>query len=176
MTYLAKEIDRFFREQLEPHVPMLRAWLSKRFNSADDAEDIIQDSLIKVIEKRKLKTIEYPKAFLFAIARNAALMRIRRMKVRDTVSLAELCEWDIPIDEEADVNREISRNEELEMLTQALRSLPKRCRQVMTLRKIYGITQKQIAKELGISENTVETQIGIGSRKINEYFDRFEIR
>lgn len=86
------------------------------------------------------------------------------------------CESDILGDENEDIQEEISRNEEPDMLTQAIQSLPKRCRQVIPLRKIYGMSQKQIAREPGVSENTVETQIGIGSRKISENFDKHEVR
>jgi len=155
---------------------MLKAWLVKRFNCENEAEDIIQDSLVKVIEAHKKRVIGYPKAFLFAIARNEALMRLRKSKVRNKVSLAEFVEIDVIVDESANVQEAISRNEELEILTEAIQSLPRRCRQILTLRKIYGLSQKDIARELGISENTVESQIGIGSRKLNEFFDRHEIR
>jgi RNA polymerase sigma-70 factor (ECF subfamily) len=60
------------------------------------------------------------------------------------------------------------------MLTQAIQSLPTRCRQVLTLRKIYGLPQKEVAAQLGISENTVEAQGVIGLRKLTEYFERIE--
>jgi RNA polymerase sigma factor (sigma-70 family) len=51
-----------------------------------------------------------------------------------------------------------------------------RCRQILTLRKIYGLSQKEVAAELGISEHTVEAQGTIGLRKLAEYFERFERR
>jgi RNA polymerase sigma-70 factor (ECF subfamily) len=58
------------------------------------------------------------------------------------------------------------------MLIAAIQSLPERCRQVFTLRKIYGLSQKEIAQKLSISENTVEVQGAIGIRKCAEYFQR----
>jgi len=50
------------------------------------------------------------------------------------------------------------------LLTQAVASLPARCRQVFTLRKVYGLSQKEIAAELKISENTVEQHLAKGTR------------
>jgi RNA polymerase sigma-70 factor (ECF subfamily) len=54
----------------------------------------------------------------------------------------------------------------------AIQSLPERCREVMTLRKVYGLPQKEIAARLGISECTVSAQLTIGVRKCTESFAR----
>ena len=74
--------------------------------------------------------------------------------------------------DEADVATDVARAQELELLTKAIQSLPARCRQVITLRKIYGLSQKEVAAQLGISEHTVEAQGTIGLRKLGEYFAR----
>ena len=79
-------------------------------------------------------------------------------------------------DESEEVGQAISRSEELELLTEAIQSLPTRCRQIITLRKIYGMSQKDIANELGISVHTVDSQGTIGMRKLTEFFDRVESR
>lgn len=78
------------------------------------------------------------------------------------------------MDETADVPDRVARAQELELLTQAIQSLPARCRQVLTLRKLYGLSQKEVAAQLGISEHTVEAQGTIGLRKLAEFFERLE--
>jgi RNA polymerase sigma factor (sigma-70 family) len=50
------------------------------------------------------------------------------------------------------------------LLTRAVARLPARCRQVFTLRKVYGLSQKEIAASLSISENTVEQHLAKGVR------------
>jgi RNA polymerase sigma-70 factor (ECF subfamily) len=72
------------------------------------------------------------------------------------------------------VAHEVARAQELELLTQAIQSLPTRCRQIITLRRIYGLPQKEVAAQLGISEHTVEAQGTIGLRKLTEFFERAE--
>jgi len=57
-------------------------------------------------------------------------------------------------------------------LIQAIQALPDRCRQIVTLRKIYGLSQKEVAERLAISEHTVEAQGSIGVRKCIEFFRR----
>ena len=54
-------------------------------------------------------------------------------------------------------------------MTEAIQSLPDRCRQIFTLRKVYGMSQQQIAQRLGISEHTVSAQLTIGVRKCTDY-------
>jgi RNA polymerase sigma factor (sigma-70 family) len=101
-------------------------------------------------------------------------MRIRKSKVRSEISLADLELSDI-LDDKENVTQSIAHSEELEFLTQAIQSLPKRCRQIITLRKIYGMSQKAIANQLNISESTVETQGTLGMKKLSAYFRRHKI-
>lgn len=130
---------------------------------------------MRVLEARKTTVIESPKAFLFATARNLALGRVRRQQIIGEKSLAEFDVLAI-LDEGADVRQSVAQAQELELLTQAIQSLPARCRQILTLRKIYGMSQKDVAAQLGIAEHTVEAQGTIGLRKLSEFFERCERR
>ena len=163
----------WFSEYLQPHETMLRAWLRSRFGDESEVEDIVQEAFVRVLKAREKTEIKSPKAFLFATARNLALGGIRKKAYRSEQNLADFNELDV-LDEEENIAAAVSRSEELELLTKAIQSLPTRCRQIITLRKIYGMPQKEIAKELGISVNTVETQGTIGMRKLGEFFERIE--
>jgi RNA polymerase sigma factor (sigma-70 family) len=66
----------------------------------------------------------------------------------------------------------VARIQELEILTEAIQSLPDRCRQIFTLRKVYGLSQAEIAQRLGVSENTISTQLKIGVRKCMDFMLR----
>lgn len=67
----------------------------------------------------------------------------------------------------------VAHNQELELLTEAIQTLPDRCRQIFTLRKVYGLSQRKIAEQLGLSENTVSAQLTIGVKKCMEFMLRF---
>lgn len=112
-----------------------------------------------------------PKAFFFAIARNIALDLVRHQHLARTDSLAEMdCSF-VSDDSEA-IPEAVARNQELALLTEAIQSLPERCREVFTLRKLYGLSQKEIAQRLGISEHTVSAQLTIGLHKCTEFLVR----
>jgi RNA polymerase sigma factor (sigma-70 family) len=164
---------QWFVAHLQPHEGMLRAWLRAQFPGAADVDDIVQESYARVLQAREAGGIESPKAYLFAIARNLALMQLRHRQVARTDFLAETSFPDI-LDETSDVPGAVARAEELQLLTQAIQSLPTRCRQILTLRKIYGRSQKEVAAQLGISEHTVEAQGTIALRKLAEFFERLE--
>lgn len=152
---------------------MLRAWLRGQFPACPDVEDIIQEAFVRVIRVHERERVDSPKALLFATARNLMLMRIRHQRVERTDSLTESDAIGI-LDESVDIPGAVARSQELELLTKAIQSLPKRCRQIVTLRKIYGLSQRETAARLGLSEHTVETQSSIGLDKIMDFFRRFE--
>jgi len=163
------EDARWFEEQLRPHEGMLRAWLRGQFPLQGDIDDILQEAYLRVLAARRAGKVESPKALLFATARNLALMNLRHRRVERADSLAEIDVTGI-LDDQGDVAEAASRAQELEILTEAIQSLPTRCRQILTLRKIYGMSQKEVAAELGIAEHTVEAQGTIGLRKLGDYF------
>ena len=154
---------------------MLRSWLKGQFPKVADVDDIVQEAFVRVLQARQTQAIASPKAFLFATARNLALGRVRHLKVESEFALTETASMGV-CEESVDVAQAVARAQELELLTQAIQSLPARCRQIITLRRIYGLSQKEVAAELGIAEHTVEAQGTIGLRKLAEYFERLERR
>ena len=128
---------------------------------------------MRVLEASRERAIAAPKAFLFATARNLALDHLRHRGVQRIDYLAEVDQVSV-LDMQESIPDSIARTQELELLKQAIQSLPDRCRQIVTLRKIYRLSQKQIAAKLGISEHTVEAQGTIGLRKLVAYFDKVD--
>jgi RNA polymerase sigma factor (sigma-70 family) len=158
------EYSHWFAEHVQPHEPMLRAWLRSRFPDEPDVDDIVQETYYRLLQARAAGGVSAVKAFLFATARNLTIDRLRHRKVARSESLADYVEQSVS-DETAGIPEIVARNQELEMLTEAIQSLPDRCREIFTLRKVYGLSQMEIAKQLGLSENTVTAQITIGAKK-----------
>ncbi len=163
----------WFAAHVQPHEARLRGWLRSQFPRANDVDDLVQEAFVRVLAARAQGEIRAPRAFLFATARNLALARLRHQRVEADFALTEAAVsrvWD----ESADVVQAVARAQELELLTHAIQSLPPRCRQVITLRRIYGLPQKEVAARLGIAEHTVEAQTTIGLRKLAAYFEGLE--
>ncbi|MEO6875047.1 MAG: sigma-70 family RNA polymerase sigma factor [Opitutaceae bacterium] len=171
MSSIPPEQSRWFLEQVHPHEAVLRAWLSSRFPTGCDIDDIIQESYIRILRAHECGELHSPKAFLFATARNMALDYFRHRRV---VGEKSLVDYDVlsVLDEGDAIPKIVDRKEELIFLTEAIQSLPDRCRQVFTLRKLYGMSQQEIAQRLGISASTVSAQLTIGLHKCTEYFSQ----
>lgn len=142
--------------------------------SADDAENIVQDVFLHLYERRELMDFcDSPVAYLFTAVKNRCLDCLRRrMAERDAVEALQseltmelklkydsLEIFDTAFGDEPSVARRIE---------QALQKLPDRCREIFVMNKLEGKKQRQIAEELNISVNTVETQMGVAYKKLRE--------
>lgn len=166
------EIDRWYAAAVQPHEAELRGWLRARFPDLTDVDDVVQESLTRVVRARATVRAGGVKAFLFATARNLVVDQVRRRQVASIESIAEIESLSV-FDETPTAAESTARHQEIELLTLAIQSLPDRCRQVLTLRKIYGLSQRDIATQLGISEHTVEAQVGVGMRRCAVFLARF---
>lgn len=168
---ITPEGDAWFRAHLQPHETLLRAWLAQGFGTRLAIDDVVQEAFLRVLRARAAGALQSPKAFLFATARNLALDQLRRHHVSRTDSLVE-ADCSNVLDEHESIPESVARNQELALLTEAIQSLPERCRQVMTLRIVYGLRQRVIGEKLGISDRTVAAQLAVGTAKCTEFMLR----
>lgn len=142
--------------------------------SDEDAENILQDVFMTFWEKRDiLLTHDNPVAFLYTSIRNRCIDLLRRRMLEQEASnlLQEehILTMKINLDSLEALNEHIFYRDDLEnKVNLAIESLPDKCRQIFIMSKIEGKKQKQIAEELNISVNTVETQMGIAYKKLKE--------
>lgn len=165
------ELFRWFAEEVQPHEAALRHWLGGRFPGLRDVDDVVQEAYTRLLRARETGPIACPRAFLFVTARNLALNQLRHERHARPARATESDPTDV-LDGAAAIPEVIAGAEELRVLVAAIESLPARCRQIVTLRKIYGLSQKEVAARLGISEHTVESQGSIGLHKCISYFRR----
>ena len=152
-----------------PHDSSLRSYLLRVFPSLPDIDDLVQESYARLIRAREVGRVSYAKAFLFTTARNAALDFFRRRNVVAIDTVADLTKLRV-FDDKPDASEAVNKQEELQLLAEAVRSLPDRCRKVLTLRLLYGLSHREIAAELGIAELTVKAQLAKGTRRCAEFF------
>ena len=161
----------WFAEHVEPHEAALRNFLKAQYSSLTDVDDLVQETFLRVLRAHAVSPVESPRGLMFATARNLALDALRRRQVVAFEPMAENPESPVYMDV-IDTAETVSKRQELELLTEAIQALPDRCRQVFTLRAVYGLSQREIAEKIGISENTVEKQMGKGLRRCGEFFAR----
>lgn len=155
---------------MQPHESSLRAYLRAVFPSLPDLDDLVQETYLRLIRAQESGRVNYAKAFLFTTARNAAIDFFRRRKIVSFEAVGDFHRWSI-VDERPDAGEALNQQQELALLAEAIKTLPDRCRQTVTLRVIYGLSAREIALQLGISECTAKAQLAKGIRRCAGYFE-----
>ena len=129
------------------------------------AEDVVQSVFLKFWEQReKLYKINNIKAYIYKSVRNASVDRLR--KEEHTVSISK------EIIQDENIELRIIEEEVSIELKKILRLLPKKCKKVFLLSVLNKWSYKQIAKELGITINTVKSQRARAIQIIREKYRR----
>lgn len=163
------ELARWYQEEVLVHEPALRGYLRRAFTKLSDVDDLVQETFARVLRARRETTVRSVRGLVFATARHAALDRLRREQIVAIETLAEI--EALPVCDDAPaVHEAVARKLDREELRRAIDTLPARCREVLVLRKIEGLSQREIALRLGISEHTVEVQVANGVRRCTEHF------
>jgi RNA polymerase sigma factor (sigma-70 family) len=149
---------RWIATHILPLEPSIRAWLRRIRPAGLEADDLIQEAYARLASLPSVNHIAQPRPYLFRIIKSLILANVRHAQVVAIESMANLSELNISL-EEASPERILSARQQLEHLAQAIECLPPGCREVFRLRKFEDLSQKEIAMQLKISENTVEKQL-----------------
>lgn len=138
----------------------------------EDAENIVQDVFTELWEKKEMLSMHINLvAYLFTTVKNRCLNHLRHKTiVQETATLMQeeyLITLRMNLNSLEAFDQNLFSDQDIEkLITRALDSLSPKCREIFVMSKIEGKKQKQIAAELNISINTVETQIGIAYKKL----------
>ncbi|OZY86483.1 RNA polymerase subunit sigma-70 [Cellvibrio mixtus] len=137
-----------------------------------EIEDIVQETYVRICAV-KTEQILHPRSFLYRTARNLALDHLKRAETRSNVSMEdESLNLDNLVDDFDQVYNQVSATQEFEHFCEAVRHLPLQCRKAFVLKKVYGYSQKEIAENLNISENTVEKHIAMGLSRCRQFMQQ----
>jgi RNA polymerase sigma-70 factor (ECF subfamily) len=164
----APNLSKWFTEEVQPHEPELRAYLRRSFPSLADIDDLIQETYSRVFRAKTAGKISEARPYLFATARNTACDIFRRSKI---ISFTRLVNFErLPVVADGPgVVESIEHAQEVDILHEAIGALPTRCRQVLTLCKLYGLSHREVAAQLGISEHTVNAQVAQGIMRCRDF-------
>lgn len=151
----------------------LKRFLRRFLSRSQDIEDIVQDTYIKARCAEKGQVISSPKNFLFRIARNEALMALRKKSRRITDFLEEL-DGPLALDEQTSVEEQAIVNQKLGLFCQSVLEMPPQCRKVFLMCKVYGLSYREVAAQLDISVSGVEKHVAKGLAICNAYVDQLE--
>ncbi|MBN8884998.1 MAG: sigma-70 family RNA polymerase sigma factor [Rudaea sp.] len=161
-------LDIWFAEEILVHEAALVRYLGRVWPRSDEIADLRQEIYVKVYEAAAKSRPQSPKSFLFTTARHLLTDRQRRARIVSIEAVGDPDAFNVLIDE-ISPEQQMSARQELKRLAEAFDRLPERCREVVWLRRVQEMSQKEVAAQLGITEKTVEKQIAKGARVIADY-------
>ena len=156
-----------FESLFRAFAPGLCAFTARYVESAQVAEDIVQDLFLALWRKRETLAIEQSVAtYLFTAARNRAINYLRHQRIARR--------WEGSVVGRIDTSTPSDEAELLEMLDlqDGIERLPARCRLIFTLSRQQGMSYREIADSLGLSVKTVEVQMGRALRALRAWTRR----
>ena len=154
----------FIREML-PLEAALMQFLQHNWRNQNDIADLRQEVYLRVCEAAMKELPAQPRQFLFTTARNLLIDRVRREQVVSIESVTDLDALDIALDAPGPERSVIARDE-LRRLQTALDRLAPRCREVIVMGRIEGLSGREIAARLGVAECTVSEHLAKGMRAL----------
>ncbi|MDR6625834.1 sigma-70 family RNA polymerase sigma factor [Caulobacter segnis] len=144
-----------------PYESALRAWLSRRPLAGLEVDDIVQETYAILAGLERVDHIVNGRTYMFEVAKSVVLRALRRGRIVAFEALAEAEGMEAPSDEPSPETVAADR-QELSRIAALIAGLPAKCREAFTLRKVHGLSQREVARRMGVSENTVEKHVGKG--------------
>ncbi len=124
----------------------------------NDVDDVLQEALRRTLEAENAGKIDFPKSYLFTVSRNVVFREHER---RSREVQTEIDDASLP-SSDASVEDHLHYRRMLEVFRDALDSLPEKQRRAILLRRVYGLSHRQIARKMGVSVSSVEKYFAQG--------------
>jgi RNA polymerase sigma-70 factor (ECF subfamily) len=139
------------------HQRQLESIVVKRVGNRETASDIVQDVFSRLLAAGPREHVDDDRRVLFASIRNAAIEHHRMANRRIRLMAGFLPEQYIA--DSPSPGERLEARQALSALDNALSELSPRCKDIFLLRRVYGLSNEQIAQRHGISVNSVEKHI-----------------
>jgi RNA polymerase sigma-70 factor (ECF subfamily) len=171
-TLDAEHRRHWFRSEILPlESQLLRCARRYCRASPDEAQDLVHEAFAKIIAYEGWVNVANPSGFAFRVLSNIARDALRRRKVVSIEAGGDLERFHL-VDDQPDPEMCAVYSDELRNLHALIASMPTQMRRVFTLRKVYGLSQNDIAVRLGLTVSTVEKHVVRGLRFCSERMDR----
>lgn len=151
--------------EIVPHEVAIRKWLARRWGHVVDVDDVMQEAYCRIANLASVDHIDNPGGYFHRTANAVVTDIMRRAGIINFTSMTQI-EWSNVIDYEPLPDRMLETRQEWERVNGLLGKLSDTCRKVIELRRVEGLSRKETAERLGVSENDVKNHLVRGLRKI----------
>lgn len=142
---------------------------------ADDIEDIVQETFVKSYEAELKQEIKYERTYMLRTARNLALNHVTSAAERRNQSIEELDGTPASLTG-IDLEKQIESKERFLHFCRATDTLSTEVKRVFLLKKVYGLSQRDISERIGISQSTVEKHVAKGLLQCSQFMRQLALQ
>jgi len=157
---------------LEVRASLMR-YASRYFRRTQEAEDVVQEAFVKVIQAQRERDIRSPKSYLFRTARNLSLAQVNKKAYKLTDELGDLL-TETELQATQSMEEQFEARENFEVFCRAVRQLPVKSRRAFVLCRVYGFSQKEAAAKMGIGVSAIESHLSRATRRCVDYIEAEE--
>ena len=158
-----RDLHLWFTREVLPLEADLVQFLQHHNRNRSDISDLRQEVYLRAYASAQTKLPQSTRPFVFAIARNVLVDRLRRDRIIPIEGMPDLDAIEIP-DDAPGPDRSVIARSEFRRLYEALDRLPPRCREAVVMRRVDQLSRREIATRMGLSEVTVKTHLNDGLR------------
>jgi len=166
----ASEVNAWFVREVLPLEAALRRYLRTGWRNDSDVGDMCQDIFVRALEAARKEIPRAARPFVFSIARNLLLDRLHRNQIVSIDAVADMESFGLASDEPLP-DRSLSARQDWKRLQVVLNQLPERWRDAVVMRKIEGLSRKEIAQRMGLAERTVAQHLASGIAALTDFFN-----
>jgi RNA polymerase sigma factor (sigma-70 family) len=161
-------VKAWFVQEILPLEPSLTRFIRRHCRQAADVADLRQDVYVRIYAAAREQLPRQARPFVFTTARNHLINCAKRAQIVSIEYVADL-EASIFAIDTVTPDRTLSAQDEFRRVRTGLDQLPPRCREVVLLRKIEGLSTREVAMRLDVGINTVEQQMVHGMRALVDF-------
>ncbi|MDR2127222.1 MAG: sigma-70 family RNA polymerase sigma factor [Prevotellaceae bacterium] len=155
-----------FKKQFLPHAEKLYALAFRLLGNKTEASDAVQDTFLKLWNKRNELAIQNTEAFCVTLVKNICVDMLRKRRKNESLSDNELYVSEKAVNEQEDIHFKWLQMQKL------IKQLPLQQQQLVILRHVKEYTMEEIARQTGLSEANVRTTLSRARKLLREKFDK----
>lgn len=158
-----------FAALFDHFAPRVKSFMMRKGSNAEQAEDLVQEAMIAVWTKATMFSSDRGSVstWIFTIARNLRIDRLRREKSQ---LYTDLEDFDAP-DLRTDAEESLGRSQEDNHVAVALAQIPEEQRQLLILSYVEDVAQSEIARRLNIPLGTVKSRMRLGYSRLRKILE-----
>lgn len=157
-TETTRERAALVSELFRNHNRMLVRFLQSRLQNPQEAREIAQEAYVRLLELERTGAVGFLRAYLFRIASNLAIDRLRSRNTRERID-AHCPDSLDEVTQEGPVEREVFAADEMRVFWASLAELPEHFRQAFVMHRLENLSTGEIALKIGKSERMVRRYI-----------------